>query len=95
MKSLTTKVTIFAYPDFSTKFAIHTDASDVQLVAIIIQEVKPLDFYSWKLSKAKINYTMTEKETLSIVENLKGLQNILLGHKIKVLWTIIILLMKQ
>ena len=27
---------------------------------------------------------MTEKEILSIVENLKGLQNILLGHKSKV-----------
>ena len=63
---------------------IHTDTSDVQLVTVVMQEVKPLAFYSWKLSKAQIHYTMTEKEFLSIVENLKEFQNILLGHEIEV-----------
>ena len=46
MKSLTTKETILAYPDFSKKFTIHTDASDLRLGAVIMQEDKPLDFYS-------------------------------------------------
>ena len=69
---------------FLKKFTIHTDASDVQLGAVIMQAGKPLDFYSKKVSKSKINYTMTEKELLNIVENLKELQNILLGNKIEV-----------
>ena len=44
---------------FLKKFAIHTDASGVQMVSVIMQEGKPLASYSRKLSKAQINYTMT------------------------------------
>ena len=71
MKALISKETILTYPDFSKKFTIHTDASDVQMGAVIMQEGKPLAFYSQKLSKAQLDYTMTEKELLSIVETLK------------------------
>ena len=71
MKALIAKETILTYPDFSKKFTIHTDASDVQMGAVIMQEGKPLAFYSQKLSKAQLDYTMTEKELLSIVETLK------------------------
>ena len=84
MKALVAKETILDYPDFSKNFTIHTDASDVKLGAVIMQEVKPLAFYSQKLSKVKINYTMTEKELISIVETLEEFQSILLGHKIEV-----------
>ena len=51
---------------------------------VIMQEGKSLDYYSKKLSKAQLNYAMTEKELLSIVETLKESQNILLGHEIEV-----------
>jgi hypothetical protein len=36
------------------------------------------------MNKAQLNYTVTEKELLSIVETLKEFRNILLGHKITV-----------
>ena len=65
-----------------TNITIHTDALDVQLGAVIMQEGKTLYFYSKKLSKAQINYTITEKELLSIVKTLKYFQNILSGHDI-------------
>ena len=78
MKSLISKETILAYQYFSKKITIHTDALDVQLVKVIMQEGKPLAFYSRKLSKAEINYTITEKKLISIVENLKEFQKILL-----------------
>ena len=55
----------------------------MQLGAVIMQESKPFAFYSQILSKVQINYTMTEKELLSIVETLKELQNILLVHAIE------------
>ena len=61
MKAIIAKDTILAYPHFSNNFTIHTDASDVQLGALIMQEGKLLAFYSQKLSKAQINYTITEK----------------------------------
>ena len=84
MKQLIAKETLLAYPDFNKKFTIHTDASDFQLGAVIMQEGKPLAFYSRKLTTAQTNYTTTEKELLSIVETLKEFRNILLGYEIEV-----------
>ena len=84
MKRLIAKETLLAYPDFNKKFTIHTDASDFQLGAVIMQENKPLAFFSRKLTSAQRNYTTTEKELLSVVETLKEFRNILLGYKIEV-----------
>ena len=80
MKAIISKDNILTYLDFSKKFTIHIDASDVQLGAVIMQEGKSLTFNSRKWYKAQINYTMTKKELLVIVETLKDFQNILLGH---------------
>ena len=71
-----------AYPDFNKPFEIHTDASKRQIGAVISQEGKPIAFYSKKLNKAQNNYTVTEKELLSIVATLKEFRNILLGYKV-------------
>jgi RNase H-like domain found in reverse transcriptase len=75
---------LLAYPDFSKKFVIDTDASHYQLGAVISQDGKPIAFYSRKLNPAQTWYTTTERELLSIVETLKEYRNILLGHEIEV-----------
>ena len=72
------------YPDFNAPIEIHTDASKLQLGAVISQKGKPVAFYSRKINSAQHNYTTTEKELLSIVETLKEFRNILLGHQITV-----------
>ena len=72
------------YPDFNAPFEIHTDASKLQLGAVIYQKSKPIAFYSRKMNSAQHNYTTTKKELLSIVETLKGFRNILLVHQITV-----------
>ena len=72
------------YPDFNAPFEIHTDASKLQLGAVIYQKGKPIALYSRKMNSAQQNYTTTEKELLSIVETLKEFRNILLGHQITV-----------
>ena len=73
-----------AYLDFNDPFKIHTDASKLQIGAVISQKGNPIAFYSWKMNSAQHNYTTTEKELLSMVENLKEFRNILLGHQITV-----------
>ena len=75
---------LLGYPDFNAPFEIHTDASKLQLGAVISQKGKPIAFYSRKMNSAQQNYTTTEKELLSIVETLKEFRNILLGHQITV-----------
>ena len=75
---------LLGYPEFNAPFEIHTDASKLQLGAVISQKSKPIAFYSRKVNSAQQNYTTTEKELLSIVETLKEFRNILLGHHITV-----------
>ena len=85
MKTLISRETLLAYPDFNEKFVIHTDASHTQLGAVISQRGKPIAFYSRKLSDAQTRYTTTERELLAIVETLKEFRNILLGQQIEVM----------
>jgi hypothetical protein len=59
--------TLLAFPDFEKEFHVYTDASNKQLGAVIMQEVKPLDFYSRKINSAQTRYTTGEQELLSIV----------------------------
>ena len=51
IKRIIAKDTLIAYPDFSKKFIIHSDASDFQLGAVIMQVdnggvLCPLAFYT-------------------------------------------------
>ena len=39
---------LLAYPEFNALFEIHTDASKLQIFAVISQKVKPIAFYSRK-----------------------------------------------
>ena len=82
MKKVVASQVQLAFPDFNKPFEIHTDASDTQLGAVISQGNKPIAFFSRKLNKSQKNYTVTEKELLSIVEVLKEFRTILLGQEI-------------
>ena len=84
MKRIISRETLLSYPDFSLPFTIHTDASHLQLGAVISQNDRPIAFYSHKLNPAQVRYTTSERELLSIVETLKEFRNILLGQRIHV-----------
>ena len=49
------------YPYFNKHFDIHTDASDLQMGALISQYQKPIAFYSRKLRVQQTKYTVMEK----------------------------------
>ena len=82
IKKIMSRETLLSFPDFSKPFHIYADASDYQLGSVIMQDGKPLAFYSRKLNTAQSNYTTGEQELLSIVETLKEFKNILLGQRI-------------
>ena len=50
-----------AFPDFNVEFIIHTYAIRFQLGTVIVQEGKPIDFYSRKLTETQKRYTVTKK----------------------------------
>ena len=52
---------LLAYPYFNAPFEIHTDASKLQIGAVISQKGKPIAFYSRKINSAQNNYTTTDK----------------------------------
>jgi transposase InsO family protein len=82
MKRIMARETLLAYPDFNKEFHIYTDASNVQLGAVILQDDRPIAYFSRKLTPAQTRYTVTERELLSIVEVLKEFRNILMGQQL-------------
>ena len=74
------KEAILAYPDFNKEF--HLYASDFQLGATLMQDGKTLGYYTRKLNKSQRNYTVGEKELLSVFEGLKAFDGVVRGTKI-------------
>ena len=81
IKAILAKDAFLRYPDHKLPFHIYCDASDQQLGSVILQNGIPVAYYSHKLTPAQCNYTVGEKEILSIDETLKEYKSMLFGCK--------------
>ena len=71
-----------AFPNWNLPFHLYSDASDRQLGATLVQNGKPLGFYTRKLNAAQLNYSVGEKELLGIVEVMKAFEGMVRGFKV-------------
>ena len=81
LKSIMAADCLNAYPDYNQPFEINTDASDYQLGAAIIENGRPVAYWSRSLQPTQQKYTTTEKELLAIILCLKEYEKILYGAK--------------
>ena len=81
-------VPILVFPDWKREFHVHVDASYFAFGAVLTQVGEgemdhPIAFASRKLSKAKKNYSTTEREGLAMVYMLRKFRHYLLGGHFK------------
>ncbi|KRH92528.1 putative LTR retrotransposable element, partial [Pseudoloma neurophilia] len=73
-----------AHPDYKKPFELHTDASNIGIGGILVQENKLIGIYSKKLNKSESNYTTVEKELYAIIKSLENFREIIWGQEITI-----------
>jgi len=83
MKKIVSQEVMLSFPDYTKRFQLYTDASDLQLGAVLMQGNKTLAFFSKKLNQAQRKYGVREKEFLKEFRTmLKGYPiDVYLDHK--------------
>ena len=72
---------MWALPDLSKPFCVETDASDVGIGEVLLQEGHPIAFFSRKLGPRRRVASTYHKELFAIVEAVQKWRQYLLGRE--------------
>ncbi|XP_078000810.1 uncharacterized protein LOC144453400 [Glandiceps talaboti] len=85
LKEILSREPVLRLPDFEKTFILRTDASDVGLGAVLMQEFDdgkfPLAYASRKLHPREKSYSVIERECLAIIWAMQKLQQYLYGRE--------------